>query len=424
MSAHRFAVIAAVCVCFLLARSVTQPSTGSFDEPEHVQTALDIRQRGGLPTAEEFPGIVYRPETSLVAYHYLPPAPYLFVAGTSVSFGVEATADGIRAWGRLLSSVALISAVVMAGIATTMLQGRTERRDWTAAAWVCVGLTLMPEFQSMGTAFTVDSFGVFLAALLLAALGWAGSTGWDLRSTGAVALVAAALVGTRTTSYPILLMVPALLAVAPMIGREKLARLTAIGAAVVAVNLWWWLRNYSISGDPLGAFAHSNFMLASGFAELSREYQLWYDPAAGFMRTLSLLIGSAWLWIQQSRMLLTAQTWRVSTAVIFWAILAVPVLGLGIRWVARYRHRQTTLAMALGTAAFIGAASLYFALRASAQFGAFAVGKYTFINLIPLGIVLGATLGSENSAGWRTARGAAMAFAASLDVVYLVAIVA
>ena len=421
MGKGRYFFVLTLCALFLVLRAAGQPVGFDHDEDSHFRTVLDIRRLGGLPPKELFPAIVFAPGMNDLAYHYLPPSPYLFIAGITALAGAEPDESGIVGWARASGVLAAIASLALAGLATRRMAGAD--RGWETAAFVTAGLALMPEFHSMAASFTSDNFGTLAIVALLAACVWAHEAGWSVRSTAGVAAAAAFLFAMRTTAYPSLLLVPASLAASPGPPLGRLMRFAAIGLALLGVNAWWLARNYAISGDAIGATAHAQHLFASGFTALTAEYRIWREAASGPVPELSLLVRSVWPLVQQTRMLLTARTWISPPALAAWGFfIVIPSVLLAGSWILRRARRDPWSASMMVAASVASALAFLFSLQISAGYGAFAVGKYMFMNTIPLVIVVCAALGAEDRPLWRRFRWVGLAFAAGLTLAYLTAI--
>lgn len=391
MGGKTYAIVLLACILFLGLRATAQLPDFDFDEPSHLQTVADIRKLGGLPSLDLFPEIVYSGPPADPAYHYLPPSPYLLLAGVSALAGAPPEPSGIRPVARILSFVAGVLTVALAGLAVRLLQ-RSDH-GWGGAGIASAGLALMPGAHSMFASATADSFALLAIVAIVFVTGLGVTRNWPWRVTLAVGLVAAALFATRTTAYPTLLLPIAAVLGARSSLQSRAARVLVLVGTVLAINAWWMVRGAFLFGDPVGGMSHARYMFSSGFAAQASEFPLWRSSAIGAIPEISLLLTSPWFWVEQSRLLLTARSWIAPAVLAFWyTLVVIPTTVFGVVWTVRNWRREPAMAALLAAAALAALGAFLFELRISAQFGAFAVGRYAFMNTVPLALVTTALL--------------------------------
>lgn len=281
----------------------------------------------------------------------------------------------------------------------------------------------MPNTHSLFSSSSADSVAVFAIVLVVWFTGLAMKRRWDAKSTIGVALATALVISARPTAYPTLL-VPATAVIfsqLPRWGTQK--RIGALISIALGLNAWWIIGNWTSLGDPLGISAYVGVAIGSEAPEI-REYALWRGSAVGPVGMWSLLVNSEWLWVQQSRMLLTARTWINPVVLVVWfATIVLPISAHLALW--SWQHiRRRPHDVAITTAAILASAAGLIVPLYLSQSGFFAAGKYMYMNSIPLVVILVASLASTSRPFWAWARATGLVFACTLSITYFVSVLA
>ena len=446
MSGRAYLVVAALCAAYLGARAATQPANFDFDESAHLGTIAQVRRFGGLAPAETFPDVLLVPGSIQPRFHSLPPLPYLLMAGASAMARTEPTSLGVLGVARAFSALFAVVTVVSAGVAARNLQGsratipakhvpaqagsgvqgrNLHERDgsWTTAAVVTTGLTLMPSLNSLGASATASIWAFAGVSLTTAATAWAVRCGWSRGATIAVAACAIFVVATRTSAYPVLLLIPLAMLAARLSPRAAGLRLALIVAAVTAVNAWWLVRNGLVTGDPLGAGVYLATVSDAAHCRIARESPEWCRAAVGPWPAWSLLTSTDVLWVYLSRMLVR-MTWIDPLTLVLW--LGMVVVPAAVVATARVRRDRAFVAPFLPFVAASGlvlpAIAFWLAVTLAGSIGWSIYARDTFIALLPLTVTIAALAAARPDHLRTICFTGGLTFAAAANAGFLIAV--
>jgi D-alanyl-D-alanine carboxypeptidase (penicillin-binding protein 5/6) len=209
-----------------------------YDEPSHWSTVLYYANHHRLPVLGD-PGVTYEAQMGPVAY-------VVDAAVVRLARAAGLSASSAFHLVRLVGVVELCAAVVLVGILTRRLLGRS----WAAAGAVAI-FALNPMLLTMSSSVQNDTLALVLGLVALELALARLSDRPTFRAALVVGAVAGVAVLTKLTSWAAVVAVAAWL-----IWRHRRGALQPLAAfivAVIAVSGWWFIRNIDLYGDPTAA---------------------------------------------------------------------------------------------------------------------------------------------------------------------------
>jgi D-alanyl-D-alanine carboxypeptidase (penicillin-binding protein 5/6) len=309
-----------------------------YDEPSHWSTVLFYAHHYSLPVLGQR-GVTYEAQQGPVAYFVDAAAVHVIQAlglSVHVAFRVVRVVGVLELAGTVLAVAALIYRMVPSPVAATLA--------------VAV-FALNPMLLTMSASVQNDTLALLLGffALLLAHT-WLGDRPSVVRAITVAGLSGLAVL-TKLTVWPIVVVIPVWL-----LWRRRGAGLKAVVAfvgTVAAVTGWWFIRNWSLYGDPTAsAGVHK---LGLGFAPYHS------NGLGGVGHVVEQVVTYLWLPTEYVRNTISAPT--VLKAGLLVATLAI--VAVGIRD-SRRLQPPALLVLSCGVVSVVSWLALYLGAQATA----------------------------------------------------------
>lgn len=378
----------------LLWSFVREPESGGPDEANHFNVVSQMVASGGLPEFRGFePGkFSVGPVRSQVAHEIIPNAFAIPVALTVALIGSSDSSFNVH--------IARLFVVALYPL-TLWLAFLTIRRVYpdmrAAPIWGVAAMATVPMFTLVHSYYTNDAPAIAASTLTTYALVRAFQSGFEDRDTvllgvsiGLVALHK--YTGFITIPFVLLVIVWKLSPQTDRLIRAILAA-CAIGAAMSA---WWYIRNWTLYGDPIGVLYTQAAVDASGAApipprtrglspvELIQESDWVRENFATFWAGYGLqrlkLPGAAYLGIS--------------------AVMTMAALGLALRAIRRVDLHGSRASLPI----LIAFAGMHFGLWLISFWTSYTVdvalsGRYVFPVFVPFVVLV--ILGLSEFVAWR-----------------------